>query len=322
MRRPPSPRRLLAAAVVALSVVSTGCGTTTYGPAAPPSGRVSSSEASRTPSTAPSPSTHRTDTAKDAPVVLIVLENHEYSSVVGSGDASFINDTLIPEGTLFTDYFAVSHPSLPNYLAMTSGSTQGMQGTDAVSSGQVASDNLFHQLSSAGVGWRAYQETMPAACYAPYSAGSAPGDYALKHDPAMTYADVARSALCRNVVPYTRLDPHHLPPFSFVTPNECNDMHSCPVQVGDGWLRTIVPSLIHAGAIVLVTFDEGSTGVGGGGHVMLVEVGAGVRAGSRDTGRVDHYGLLAGIEEYFGVPKLGAARSARPVALPTERGAG
>ena len=175
MRRPPSPRRLLAAAVVALSVVSTGCGTTTYGPAAPPSGRVSSSEASRTPSTAPSPSTHRTDAAKDAPVVLIVLENHEYSSVVGSGDASFINDTLIPEGTLFTDYFAVSHPSLPNYLAMTSGSTQGMQGTDAVSSGQVASDNLFHQLSSAGVGWRAYQETMPAACYAPYSAGSAPG---------------------------------------------------------------------------------------------------------------------------------------------------
>ena len=320
MRRPPAaPRLLRAAAFLALAVASSACSATapTPSPAAIPPSSVSApipSSSAPHPSAAPEPK-------QVPPVVLIVLENHEYSSVVGAGDAGFINRTLIPAGTLFTNYFAVSHPSLPNYLAMTSGSTQGMQGTDTVSSGQVAGDNLFHQLSRADIQWKAYQETMPSACYGSYAAGSAPGDYALKHNPAMTYANVADSSLCRNVVPYTRLDPQHLPPFSFVTPNECNDMHSCPVQTGDGWLREIVPPLIHAGAVVLVTFDEGSTGVGGGGHVMLVEVGPGVRAGSRNTGHLDHYGLLAGLEDFFGVPKLGAARSARPVALPAVPGA-
>jgi len=317
--RPPAPSRPLTVALFALAVISTGCQAATS-PAAP-AAITSSAPPARSPSRHSPPST-AAEPQENPPVVLIVLENHEYSSVVGAGDAAFINRTLIPRGTLFTNYFAVAHPSLPNYLAMTSGSTQGKQGTDSVTSGQVASDNLFHQLSSADIRWKAYQETMPSACYGPYSAGSAPGDYALKHNPAMTYANVADSALCRNVVPYTRLDPQHLPPFSFVTPNECNDMHSCSVQTGDGWLREIVPPLIHGGALVLLTFDEGSTGVGGGGHVMLLAIGAGVHAGTRETGHLDHYGLLAGLEEYFGVPKLGAARSARPVVLPTAKGTG
>ncbi len=249
-------------------------------------------------------------------VVLIVMENHEYSDIVGSADAPYVNQSLIPGGKLFTNYDAVSHPSLPNYLAMTSGSTGGKQGTDSVSAGEIAADNLFGQLSTAGIDWRAFEEAMPSACFKPYSAGSSPNSYELKHDPAMTYADIADTSLCRQVVPYSWLDPSHLPPFSFVTPDECNDMHSCPAQAGDAWLARNIPPLLRAGAIVIVTFDEGSTDAGGGGHVLLVEVGDGVPAGSREDRPFDHYGLLAGLETYFGLPRLGAAGTAAPFPIP------
>src|SRR4029077_12740928 len=93
------------------------------------------------------------------PLVLIVLENHEYSSIVGSPAAPYLNRILIPKGRLFTNYHAVSHPSLPNYLAMTSGSTDTKRGTDSISAGEIGANNLFHQLSAAEVSWASFEET-------------------------------------------------------------------------------------------------------------------------------------------------------------------
>ncbi|MGZ4136238.1 MAG: alkaline phosphatase family protein [Actinomycetota bacterium] len=253
--------------------------------------------------------------ASTAPVVLIVLENHEASAILGSPDAPYLSGTLIPAGRLFTSYDAVTHPSLPNYLAMTSGGTQGKVGTDSVYAGEVHARNLFAQLSRAHVRWRSYQETMPTPCYRAYAAGTDPRQYALKHDPAMTYADIAGSRRCRRVVPFSELDPTRLPPFSFVTPNLCNDMHSCSVSVGDRWLSRRVPRLLKNGAIVVVTFDEGSTNAGGGGNVVLVEAGAGITAGDTVGHAYDHYSLLAALEDRFGVRRLGNARSADPLPI-------
>ena len=263
------------------------------------------------PPSSPSPSR----AAVAHPVVLIVLENKEYGSLVGSSDAPYINDRLIPAGRLFTNYDAVSHPSLPNYLAMTSGSTDGKQGTDSVTAGEIRAGNLFHQLWHAHLSWRAFQETMPSACYAGYSAGSPPNQYALKHDPAMTYANVAGTSLCAHVVPLERLDPANLPAFGFITPNLCNDMHSCSVRIGDAWLANEVPPLRASGAIVIVTVDEGSTGAGGGGHVLTVEVGPGIVAGTRNGRAFNHYGLLAGLENHFGLARRGHAATARPLPI-------
>src|SRR5205823_3391911 len=135
--------------------------------------------------------TRSSSSASQPPVVLIVMENHEVSSIAGSGAAPFLNGTLIPSGRLFTSYTAVAHPSLPNYLAMTSGSVHNKSGTDSISAGEIAGSNLFSQLSRAGVDWSAFEETMPSSCYRGTSAGSPPGDYALKHDSAMAYSDVA-----------------------------------------------------------------------------------------------------------------------------------
>jgi hypothetical protein len=256
----------------------------------------------------------------NAPVVLVVMENHEASAIVGSSEAPYMNRRLIAGGRVFTRYTAVAHPSLPNYLAMTSGATQGKAGSDAVSAGGIRARNLFHELSRAHVRWRAFEETMPVRCYRPYSAGSAPGRYALKHDPAMAYASVAGSTLCRRVVPLSALDPARLPAFSFVTPNECSDMHSCGIATGDRWLSRHIPPLLSAGAIVLVTFDEGTTDAGGGGRVLLVEDGPGIRPGVANHHPFDHYSLLAALERRFGVRLLGAARTSTPIPLPGRPG--
>jgi phosphatidylinositol-3-phosphatase len=253
--------------------------------------------------------------ASRAPIVLIVLENHEASAILGSTEAPYLNTTLIPAGRLFTNYEAVTHPSLPNYLAMTSGSTQGKVGTDSVTAGEIRARNLFGQLSRAHVRWRSFEETMPSPCYRPSSAGTYPREYALKHDPAMTYADIANSKRCQRVVPFSELDPTRLPRFSFVTPNLCDDMHSCSVSVGDRWLGRHVPPLLKNGAIVIVTFDEGSSDLGGGGNVVLVEAGPGITAGDTVGHAYDHYSLLAGLEDRFGVRRLANARSADPLPL-------
>jgi hypothetical protein len=298
------------AAVVLVVLAACAPGTQSPSPVAQPS-RIAASAR-------PSPAAGRQPAAgatSAPPVVLIVMENHEYSSIVGSSDASYINRRLIGHGKLFTSYDAVSHPSLPNYLAMTSGSTDGKQGTDSITAGEISRNNLFHQLARAGIRWRVYEESLPSACDRAVVAGSSPGLYALKHDPAMAYADIADTRLCRRVVPFSRLDPTRLRKFIFVTPNECSDMHSCSISTGDRWLRNHVPPLLDHGATVIVTFDEGSTSAGGGGHVLTVEAGADVRPGSRNRSSFDHYSLLAGLERYFGIGRLRAASTASPLPI-------
>lgn len=247
--------------------------------------------------------------------MLIVLENQNYTDVVGSKDAPYLNQTLISHGESFTDYDGVAQPSLPNYLAMTSGDTHGKEGTDDITAGEIQGDNLFSQLSHAKFSWKAFQETLPSRCFRGVAAGTFPQDYALKHDPAMAYASVAHSSLCQQVVPFTELVPSHLPDFSFVTPNECDDAHSCAFPIADAWLAQHVPPLLQHGATVIVTFDEASDNPGSGGHIPMVIAGAGAAKGTRNSDAYDHYSLLAGLETTFGVPLLGAAKHAKPLPI-------
>jgi acid phosphatase len=114
------------------------------------------------------------------------------------------------------------------------------------------------------------------------------------------------------------MDPAQLPAFSFITPNECNDGHSCPMTTADAWLAKQVPPLVAAGADVIVTYDEGTTDAGmqgspGGGNVFAVEVGRDVAAGTVVAEPLDHYSLLAGIEHRFGLQPIGEAARATPM---------
>jgi phosphatidylinositol-3-phosphatase len=259
--------------------------------------------------------------ARKPPVVVIVMENHEYGSLVGAASAPYLNRTLIPSGRLFTNYYAVRHPSLPNYLALTVGSTCGKGGTDTVRP-LCTKPSVWGQLSAAGITAREWAENESSNCS---YASDGTGRYAIRHD---SYAIVAGAeALPRcgdlttgtgraapGLAPLAAALASATPPaYSFVTPNLCDDMHDCPIATGDAWLAANVPALLRAGAIVIVTFDEGSTSTNGGGHVMTTEAGPGIPAGAHNGTFYTHYGLLAGIEHYFGLALLANARTATPL---------
>jgi phosphatidylinositol-3-phosphatase len=248
-------------------------------------------------------------------VVLVVFENHEASSIVGSPDAPTFN-AVAHRYAAMTDYTAVAHPSLPNYLALVSGSTQGI--TSDCTGCIVGARSLADTLAAAGKTWKTYAEDLP---YPGFTGGSA-GRYAKKHDPFLYFRDVADSRARRNrVVPFPQLArdlaAHRLPDFSLVIPNLCDDMHDCSVSTGDAWLKAHVVPLLHSpalrGGVVFVVFDEGTSDEGGGGHTEALALGPTVRHGSRFSKATNHYGLLRTIEDAWGLPRLGFSRTGTPI---------
>ncbi len=248
-------------------------------------------------------------------VVLVVFENHEASAIVGSPDAPTFNALGRRYATL-TRYYAVAHPSLPNYLALVSGSTHGI--TSDCTDCAVGTRSLADTLTAAGKTWRAYAEGLPRSGFTGGSAGS----YAKKHDPFLYFAAVAGSRAGRDrVVPFSRLArdlaARRLPDFSLIVPNLCDDMHDCSVATGDAWLEEHIVPLLHSpelrDGVVFVVFDEGTSDAGGGGHVDALALGPTVRAGSTFSRTTNHYGLLRTIEDAWGLPRLGLSRKATPI---------
>lgn len=243
--------------------------------------------------------------AAPAPLIVIFMENKERSSIENSPDAPYMK-SFEAGGRSFTHYYGVTHPSLPNYLAFASGSTKGKQGSDSITAGEIAGANIWSQLQANGISWGVYEESMPSACYT----GVSSGDYRLRHNPAMPFANVAsKPKKCAKVVPFSSFDVNNLRQVSFITPNMCNDMHDCSIATGNGWLNGHVPAMLAAGAEVVITFDEGSSGTNGGGNVYTAVDGPGI-ASSTDTATYNHYSLLAGIEARFGLTKLNGAKTA------------
>ncbi len=245
------------------------------------------------------------------------MENKEYGHVIGSSSAPYING-LAHRNVLLTNYYAISHPSLPNYLALTGGSTFGIQ-SDCINC-NVNARNIVDQLRSRNMSWRAYMQSMPHACFLGATAGSALQQYAKRHDPFLYYNDVRNnSARCHRVVPLTRLPGDlrkGLPRFAWITPNVCNDMHDCPVSTGDRFLRSWVPRIMkHLGSngIVIVVFDEGSTNASccglrsGGGHVVAIVAGPGAKNHIRIGAAANHYSLLRLIEDALGLRRIAHA---------------
>lgn len=248
-------------------------------------------------------------------VVLVVFENHETTEIVGNPAAPTFNLLAHRYATL-TNYDAVSHPSLPNYLALVSGSTHGI--TSDCTTCVVRGRSLADTLTGARKTWKTYAEGLPYAGFT----GAFAGLYAKKHNPFLYFKDVADSPRRRRrVVPFTQLarDVRHrrLPSFSLVIPNLCNDMHNCSVATGDAWLREHVVPLLHARVmrhgVIFVVFDEGTTNTGGGGHVEALVLGPTVRHGATFAETTNHYGLLRTIEDAWHLPRLGLSRTATPI---------
>lgn len=231
------------------------------------------------------------------------MENRGYQEVIGSPAAPYINRLAASCG-LATNYYAVAHPSLPNYLALTSGSTQGVSDDSGPYAHPVSSPSVFSLL---GGGWTSLEEGMPVNC--DLQSG---GEYAVKHNPAAYYTGV-RGACTQQDVPLATA-PDLSAAFTFITPNLCHDMHDCSTSAGDSWLATEVPLLLRTPqylsgrTAIFITWDEsdGSTQ-----QVPALVIAPTVPGGSRVGTRFTHYSLLRTIEELLGLtPLLGGAASA------------
>jgi phosphatidylinositol-3-phosphatase len=257
--------------------------------------------------------------------ILIMLENREYDEVVGAADAPFFN-RMVAEGAVPTGYFALRHPSLPNYLALLGGSTFGIE--EDCSNCSAGGPNLVTQIAAAGISWRAYMGAMPRPCFR----GAEVGLYAKKHNPFMYFPSiVSNRALCENDVPEGQLRrdlvTDELPEFGWISPDLCDDAHSCEFGSADSYLAGLVPRLrqeLGPRGLLVITFDEGTTDEGccgaSGGRIATILIGPEVRRGVKFGGSYTEYSLLATLEDRFGLPRLRAARSAPPLSAGFTKG--
>ena len=246
-------------------------------------------------------------------VVVIVFENKAPQAVLGSREAPTFN-RLASRYAVLSRYSSITPPSLPNYLALVSGSTHGIR-SDCTRC-LVSGPSLADTLERAGKTWKTYAEGLPRPGYT----GCCVGRYAKKHVPFLYFRRVVtRPSRLRRVVPLSRLSRDlaagRLPDFSLVVPDLCHDMHDCPVRTGDAWLGRFLPPLLRgrqlANAAVFVVFDEPPAGAGA--LVPALVVGPVVRPGSVLAGRTSHYGLLRTIEDAWRLPRLGRSAGAAPI---------
>ena len=251
-------------------------------------------------------------------VVLLVLENKGAAEVFGNRAASTFTE-LAKRYAVLPNYDAVDHPSLPNYLALISGSTDGIE-SDCKRC-MIKARTLVDELQSSGKSWKAYFENLPSTGYT----GARSYRYTEAVNPFIHFRDIVSSASrLRHLVPLRQLEIDlrrgKLPDFSFVAPNLCHDMHSCSVDTGDDWLARFLPPLLAnrqlERGVVFVVFDEArrADSAGGGGHVPALVLGELVRPGSSSVRRLDHYSVLRTIEDAWHLRLLGQSAYAAPIA--------
>ncbi|HEX7431571.1 MAG TPA: alkaline phosphatase family protein [Candidatus Limnocylindrales bacterium] len=255
-------------------------------------------------------------------VYVIILENREYSSIVGSNAAPYINSLIARYGQA-TNLYAETHPSEPNYIALTSG---GLQGTNSDGAYNLGVPNLFDQIEASGRSWHVYAQGYPGNCFKSFQAlpvsdgPGADGDYVRKHNPAISYTSISGNPTrCSHITRLEGFDPTAAD-FEMIIPNEINDMHSSSVRAGDDFLRVFVREIIDspafADSVLFITWDEGSSSDKGGGHIATIVASPGMTPGSRFDGPATHYSMLRTIELAWGMPLLGEAQKASTITLP------
>jgi phosphatidylinositol-3-phosphatase len=250
-----------------------------------------------------------------------MMENHSYGTIIGSSQAPYIN-SLAAECGLATNYHNVSHPSLPNYVAATSGlGLSGLAGFDSDCGVSPACSTPAPSIFGQGETWKAYEESMPANCDPSDS-----GEYAVRHNPPAYYTTL--SGCTASDVPYPQLASDlardTLPAFSFVTPNLIDDMHDGTISDGDTWLAANLPAIFASAeyrrgtTAVFVTWDEGEGGSSNdcaanttdvGCHVATIVISPSTLEATRSAVLFNHYSLLGTAEQLLGLPMLGVTSS-------------
>jgi len=254
-------------------------------------------------------------------VVIMIFENKEFGTVIGSGKMGYFN-LLASTYTLLTGHFATTHPSLPNYLSLIGGDTFGI--TSDCEGCFVNAPSLPDLIEKSGRTWKTYQDDMPSPCFV----GSTLR-YAQKHNPFIYFDPIRLDAerCARSIVPLTQLDADiaskDLPNFIFITPDICYSAHDCTLDLADGWLKEqmdkLYPALESSGEpfLIILTWDEGQGNHSccglpelAGGRVATVLVSPQVKQNFQDNTSYSHYSILKTISEAWGLPYLGHAADA------------
>ena len=242
-------------------------------------------------------------------IFTILMENHSYSEIIGSSQAPYINQ-LVSRYGVASNYFAVSHPSLPNYLAITGADTFGIT-TDCTNCFVNAPNIAVDRIEASGRTWKTYQESMPSACFV----GDA-SPYVQKHNPFIYYNDVRlNSTECAKDVPYTQLatdlgSTATTPNFAFITPNLIDDMHDGTIAQGDAWLQQNVPTILNSPAFTTqnslldIVWDEDDSSQSN--QVPSIVINSAVTPGYHSTVHYTHYSWLQTIESAWGLAPLTA----------------
>jgi hypothetical protein len=247
-------------------------------------------------------------------VIWIWMENESFGSIIRSPDAPY-QTALANRCGLATNYQAITHPSLPNYLAATGGTTAGVVDDGEPDLHPITGPSIFSEIDATKLSWRAYAESMPVACDTVTS-----GLYAARHNPAVYYVGI-RAACEHDDVPmgaitggplHSALEDDTLANFVFVTPNICDDAHSCPVLHGDTWLSGFL-SMVFASltyrlghTVVFVTYDEGNSD----NNVPTIVAAPSVPSDTKSATLFTHYSLLRTAEDLLGLPPLVNASTA------------
>jgi phosphatidylinositol-3-phosphatase len=257
-------------------------------------------------------------------VIWIWMENHSSGAIIGSSQAPYFN-ALARECGLATSYHNITHPSLPNYIAATSGlSYSALHGFLPDCSPGGSCETSARSIFAQGETWKAYEESMPSDCDHSNS-----GNYAVRHNPPAYYTTL--HGCPSDDVPYshlaTDLARNQLPAFSFITPNLIDDMHNGTVADGNEWLSSNLTAILNSAeyrngsTAIFITWDEGEGGGYASGehcatstsdvscHVATLVISPSTKAGARSGTLFSHYSLLATAEQLLGLPKLGLASS-------------
>ena len=241
-------------------------------------------------------------------IFVIVMENRSLAQVIGNPDRAPYLNQLASQYGLATNYAAVAHPSLPNYLALTGGDTFGIT-TDCNDCTVSAPNLVVDRIVPSGRTWKAYMEGMPSPCFI--------GDrhrYVQKHDPFVYYDNISSGSQCDNVVPMDALaadlaSPDTTPNYVWITPDACDDMHDCSTNMGDAWLQATVPLILSSPAftaqnsLLVITWDEDDGTLAN--QVPTLVVSSQVEPGYRSTLAYTHYSLLRTIEDAWSLAPLG-----------------
>lgn len=241
-------------------------------------------------------------------VVVVIEENRGYEQIMNELNINSYIQALAVRGVLFTQSYAVTHPSQPNYLALFDGSTHGI--TNNACPNSFDSDNLATRLLDKGLTFASFAESLPEVGDVTCISGA----YHRKHNPVANWQGTrVAPVLNKRFADFPR-DFSKLPTISFVIPDQDNDMHDGSFEAADDWLKTRIASYadwaMEHNSLLVLTWDEDNYQADN--HIVTILVGPMVKPG-RSAQRINHYSVLRTLLDFYDLPALGSSQDSEAI---------